>query len=116
MLFFQINSTNQIAVINNNKAALYFQIILYLIEYASIGVSFFFYGSIIHSFYNNSKLSQEELNSVKKTFWLNLRYPILQLCFLIPSSLIILICNAAVPQLTSDNAKYKTTDESQSYL
>ena len=86
-------------VISYNERALYFQIIIYVIEYCSVGVCLFFYISIIYSFYKNARLSKEELNSIKKTIWLNLRYPIIQLGFLIPSSLIIIFFNQTVPNI-----------------
>ena len=104
------DNNNNETVIRSNEKALYFQIIIYVVEYCSIGVSLFFYISIIYSFYKNSRLSKEELNTFKKTIWLNLRYPIIQLGFLIPSSLIIILFNKAVPKL--DN----TPNETDTYI
>lgn len=109
------NGTAQTDTINNNSNAFYFQIIIYLLEYGSIGVSLFFYISIIRSFYKSTSLSKEELTSIKKTNWLNFRYPIIQLCFLIPSTIIILIGNLPVPFLHDDNKRYPSPIETEKY-
>lgn len=65
--------------------------ITYAIEFVAIAINLVLSILLISYFYKDKKLNRDELSELKGVVWNTIKYPIIQFCCLIPSSIILLI-------------------------
>ena len=75
----------------NSDISIIISFITYAIEFVAITINLVLSILLISYFYKDKKLNRDELSELKGVVWNTIKYPIIQFCCLIPSSIILLI-------------------------
>ena len=73
------------------RGSIIISFITYAIEFVAIAINLVLSILLILYFYKDKKLNRDELSELKGVVWNTIKYPIIQFCCLIPSSIILLI-------------------------